>query len=394
MSRKHYRHRLLVLVLAGVLCTAVPMNGLAASNMQQSEQDSTYCLLEDLLNQITEDSLENIEEIETSQETEGDSGSVPETEQSESDCTASEEQEESSESVQETEESSETASQTEESSTAISETEESESAKTEQAEESSQESSQAPLETETVEVSSEAEELTEGWETESGILSETVRGKQGSNISWALTPEGVLTITGNGRIYPYYENYEMQSRVYYGWDCYAPYIKRIAVGEGITEIPEYAFYYMSELKVVLLSDTVKKIKAAAFADNPKLCAVYFMGDAPNLGRAVFDGCLEELTLYYLDGKKGWDQVDAYQVAVWKNAAAISAEEEADKKKPYEKKGQKGDSADTGDRKDVYGYTLMMLASAAGAGFVWADRKKRLRNLENRPQMKGKQDEIS
>lgn len=369
MSRKYYCQRLLVLVLTGVLCTAVPINGLAAPEGKQLEQDYNYCLLEDLLKRISEDSSEDREDIETPQETEGSSGAVLETEESSAAMT---ETEESSESVQKAEESSESVPMTEESSESASETEteietESETAETEHVEESSQEASEEEFTT--------AEGSTAESETESGILTETVRGSQGSNISWTLTPEGVLTIKGNGRIYPYYENFEMQSRVYYGWDCYAPYIKRIAVGNGITEIPEYAFYYMSELKVVLLPETVDEIKTAAFADNPKLCAVYFMGNAPKLGRAAFDGCSKELTLYYLNGKTGWDQIDSYKLAVWKNAASISAEEKADKKKPYEQKGQQGDSADTGDSKEVYYYTWMMLASAAGAGFVWSERKK-------------------
>ena len=85
-------------------------------------------------------------------------------------------------------------------------------------------------------------------------------GDSGDNIAWELDEEGVLTLKGSGDMAPYVYSGEVP------WNelGISSNIKSIIVGEGITSISDYAFYYCRNAASVSLPSTLKKIGAYSF----------------------------------------------------------------------------------------------------------------------------------
>ncbi|MBP5366014.1 MAG: leucine-rich repeat domain-containing protein [Bacteroidales bacterium] len=82
-------------------------------------------------------------------------------------------------------------------------------------------------------------------------------------INWVVTDDGVLTLTkadgsdGKMKNYGATENYAP-------WTDYNSKVTKLVVNEGITEIGEYAFYQMTNLKNATLPDRLTNIKKMAF----------------------------------------------------------------------------------------------------------------------------------
>ena len=90
------------------------------------------------------------------------------------------------------------------------------------------------------------------------------KAENNENISWQISSEGVLTISGNGEIpdYPYYEDIP--------WLKHCNKIKSVIVSEGITSISRLAFYNCRNLESVYISKTVANIDDYAFQDCDSL----------------------------------------------------------------------------------------------------------------------------
>lgn len=212
-----------------------------------------------------------------------------------------------------------------------------------------------------------------------GKLEEAVQGTQGDNVSWVLTTDGTLTISGRGTIVPDYEDFLGEKIATYGWDDYIDYAAKIVIRDGITNVPEGAFAYSVSLKTAIIPASVTSIESAAFAGCAKLTAVYFLGNAPEIAADAFDDCSEELTLYYLEGTTGWDKVKGYRLSVWK---AASSSEESSAKEGSETVG-KASAADrnteaesssqgtpgTGDTADIYPFVILMAAALICGGVI-------------------------
>lgn len=212
-----------------------------------------------------------------------------------------------------------------------------------------------------------------------GKLEEAVQGTQGDNVSWVLTTDGTLTISGRGTIVPDYEDFLGEKIATYGWDDYIDYAAKIVIRDGITNVPEGAFSYSVSLKTAIIPASVTSIESAAFAGCAKLTAVYFLGNAPEIAADAFDDCSEELTLYYLEGTTGWDKVKGYRLSVWK---AASSSEESSAKEGSETVG-KASAADrnteaesssqgtpgTGDTADIYPFVILMAAALICGGVI-------------------------
>ena len=81
-------------------------------------------------------------------------------------------------------------------------------------------------------------------------------GTCGPNLKWHLTDDGVLIISGKGKMNDYtYDN----KAPWYEYD-----IKRIIIGDGVTTIGEEAFWYCSSLTSVTIPNSVTYIGGEAF----------------------------------------------------------------------------------------------------------------------------------
>lgn len=212
-------------------------------------------------------------------------------------------------------------------------------------------------------------------------LTETVSGKQGSNITWTLTTDGVLTISGSGAIIPDYEEYDGFQFACYAWDEYTDYVTKIVIKDGVTNIPDDAFW-MASVKTVVIPASVKVIASYAFADCADLTSVYFYGDAPVIAKDAFgDEIPSGLTLYYLEGTAGWDKLEGYNLAVWDGSSTdINGAGTSDGKDNGAANGSNAGNAgsvtngsqntpDTGDTVNPYIFLVLMAAAVICGGLI-------------------------
>ncbi len=85
------------------------------------------------------------------------------------------------------------------------------------------------------------------------------------------------------------------------YDCIS--LTNVTVGPKVTTIGEGAFAGTS-LTGTTIPDSVTSMGNFAFAGCIRLGSVYFQGDAPTIGRYLFDTAYN-VTVYYLPGTRGW-----------------------------------------------------------------------------------------
>ena len=107
-------------------------------------------------------------------------------------------------------------------------------------------------------------------------------GACGENASWNLQ-NGVLTISGAGPMANYNELFLPP------WLELSDQIQRVNVDEGITTISPMAFYHGTNLKAVVMPDSVKSLGYLAFAGCTSLVLITMNG-VEQIGNSCFFGC--------------------------------------------------------------------------------------------------------
>ena len=155
-------------------------------------------------------------------------------------------------------------------------------------------------------------------------------GKCGYNVTWTLTDDAVLTISGTGSMNyfhtPQVEGYNGPDAPWYVWGGdyvaikevviesgvtsiggYAFYschnLTKVTIPESVTSIDKYAFIYCYNLSHITIPASVKTIGKNAFAGCKGLSSITFLGDAPTLETDCFEDVTA--TIYYPCTKK-WD----------------------------------------------------------------------------------------
>ena len=138
-------------------------------------------------------------------------------------------------------------------------------------------------------------------------------GKCGADAEWSLN-KGVLKIQGNGKM----ANYKSGSPA--PWKKYAGSIKKIVIGDSITEIGKYAFDGLKAATTVTIGEKVKKIGNYAFKGCKKLKTFTFKGDKlKTIGSNAFKGLPKKVT-FNCPAKK----LDAYKKLLLKKGAPKNA----------------------------------------------------------------------
>lgn len=125
-------------------------------------------------------------------------------------------------------------------------------------------------------------------------------GKCGPSACWSFdSSTGTLTISGSGAMSDYvFEWGESDPRP---WSAYLSEIKTVVIGDSITKIGKKAFYGYS------------------YYGSGTLGA-YFLGAAPQLVGKLNANCSfpSDWTLYYLPGTSGWtgEAYEGYRIAPW------------------------------------------------------------------------------
>lgn len=108
-------------------------------------------------------------------------------------------------------------------------------------------------------------------------------GAQGDNLTWILSDDGVLTISGTGEMADY-------SLGRAPWFNTRLSINSLTIENGVTRVGNYAFYYCNNLIQITFSKSVTTIGSYAFDGCTKLPDVVLPERVQSIGFAAFWGC--------------------------------------------------------------------------------------------------------
>ena len=133
-------------------------------------------------------------------------------------------------------------------------------------------------------------------------------GNYGENIEWTLSSDGILTISGNGEVSPWFypKNFVPRevricdvTELYYGkpvyrdppWDQYADKIRQVIIKDGVTSISGNIFNekYVS-LTSIMVPGSVKRIVTNEFKECKNLEKVVFANGTEEISPSAFFKC--------------------------------------------------------------------------------------------------------
>lgn len=97
-----------------------------------------------------------------------------------------------------------------------------------------------------------------------GNATQIASGECGENLSWTLSGDGVLTISGTGGMTV------ISAKDASPWYSYAADITAVVLPEGMTDISKYSFYGCTGLKSVTIPGTVTSVGTSAFSECSSL----------------------------------------------------------------------------------------------------------------------------
>ena len=111
-------------------------------------------------------------------------------------------------------------------------------------------------------------------------------GTCGPKLKWHLTDDGVLTISGKGKM----NDYSVNNRAPWYKPWYKSDIKRIIIGDGITTIGDDAFYDCGALTSVTIPNSVTEIGYSAFENCRSLTSITIPNSVTEIKHYTFIGC--------------------------------------------------------------------------------------------------------
>lgn len=134
-------------------------------------------------------------------------------------------------------------------------------------------------------------------------------GKNGDNLTWELTPNGVLTISGEGEM----TNYMYTSLLGVPippWlsSSVTTEIKKIIIEDGVTSIGEFAFYGCSGITDVTFGNTLTDIGYSAFRSS-SIKSVRLPASVKNIGDGAFGYCSYLTDISVDDGNEAYIDVN-------------------------------------------------------------------------------------
>ncbi len=131
------------------------------------------------------------------------------------------------------------------------------------------------------ELKADAASVSGGYLT-SGYCGDTAEGDP-QNIYWELSDDGVLTVTGTGKIAPEAFNYDLR-------------IKKVIISDGITNIPKLCFNRCYNLSGVTMGDDVVTIADNAFFCCEALVDLDFSDSLKTIESGAFAACTALTTI--------------------------------------------------------------------------------------------------
>ena len=145
----------------------------------------------------------------------------------------------------------------------------------------------------------------------------------GSNLTWTLDSEGVLTISGSGdmRDYdyssPWYENGNQIQSVFMANgvtsignfafnECTS--LTSMTIPDSVTSIGNGAFKGCTSLTSVTIPGSVTRIGVGAFASCTSLTSVTIPDSVTRIGKQAFDYCTSLTDVYYAGSEAQWKAI--------------------------------------------------------------------------------------
>ena len=108
-------------------------------------------------------------------------------------------------------------------------------------------------------------------------------GTCGNNLTWVLTGDGTLTISGEGTM----DDYSSQGAP---WYSYEESIYEVVIKDGVTSIGSYAFEHCRSLLSVEIPDSIIRIGNYAFHCCTNLMAITVPDSVTSIGEGTFKMC--------------------------------------------------------------------------------------------------------
>ena len=130
-----------------------------------------------------------------------------------------------------------------------------------------------------------------------GVVASGTCGAEGdgSNLTWTLDSEGVLTISGSGGMH----DYDGPSSP--PWYRSRSMVKSAVIADGVTSIGEWAFFGCGSLTSVTIPNSVTSIGAGAFGGCTSLTSVTIPDSVTSIGQHAFNGCRSLTSVTIPDG---------------------------------------------------------------------------------------------
>ena len=110
-------------------------------------------------------------------------------------------------------------------------------------------------------------------------------GAADGTMTWSVTDDGTLTISGTGEMRDYQLGYR-----YGPWSAYKVNITKVIINEGITRIGAHAFYNMNYVTSFELPESLVSIGNGAFERCFGITGISLPANLTELGFGVFDQC--------------------------------------------------------------------------------------------------------
>lgn len=111
-------------------------------------------------------------------------------------------------------------------------------------------------------------------------------GKCGTDVTWTLDDEGLLTISGRGAM----DDYSNSVNKMAPWASNRSNIKSVEIKSGVTSIGECTFLGCSKLTSITIPDSVTSIGSYALCNCSWLTSVTIPGSVTSIGEHAFSGC--------------------------------------------------------------------------------------------------------
>lgn len=130
---------------------------------------------------------------------------------------------------------------------------------------------------------------------------ESLSGTCGAGISFTLSTDGVLTISGQGAM----DNFHSQNQA--PWSTKMLEIKKVVIEDGVSTIGNQSFKSAQNLQEVVLPASVNSIGANSFMGCNNLREIEIGTSISSIGQYAFKGT-SLTTAYYLGTKEDWEKV--------------------------------------------------------------------------------------